>query len=90
MVALCARVVDKNRPNKVPRGGMGGYSHILAIRVCAAGKSKGLVIIENWSRNGFRLADKSCNNKRLNSRTIEHFLLRYRVTKFGKIYSSEG
>ena len=42
----------------------GGYSHILAIRICAAGKSivfkpfglvKGLVIIENWSSIGSRL-----------------------------------
>ena len=42
----------------------GGYSHILSIRVCAAGKGmvlkpfnleKGLVITENWSRIWFRL-----------------------------------
>ena len=45
-------------------GGGGGYSHILAIWICAAGKSMvfkpfglvlGLVIIENWSSIGSRL-----------------------------------
>ena len=48
------------------RGGGGGgeYSHILAIRVCAAGKGmvfkpfslvEGLVITKNWSSIGSRL-----------------------------------
>ena len=44
--------------------GWGGYSHLLAIRVCAAGKGMvfkpftlglGLIIIENWFRGGSRL-----------------------------------
>ena len=48
--------------HKFDRGG--GYSHILAIRVCAAGESmvfkpfglvNGLVIIENWSSTECRL-----------------------------------
>ena len=47
------------------RGG-GGYSHIMAMRVCAAGKGIvfkpftlgwGLVIIENWSSIGSRLTE---------------------------------
>ena len=45
-------------------GGGGGYSQVLAIRVCAAGKGVvfkpfsmvlGLVIIENWSSIGSHL-----------------------------------
>ena len=48
-----------------------GNSHILAIRVCTAGK--GMVSsnsgIENWSRIGSRLTA----HKRLKSKTIEHF-----------------
>ena len=50
-------------PSPLPRRG-GGYSHILAIRVCAAGKGmvfklfslvESLVIRENWSSIGSRL-----------------------------------
>ena len=51
------------------------YFHILAIRVCSAGKGMavfkpitlgwGLVIIKNWFRIGSRLTDKNFNNKRL-------------------------
>ena len=59
--------------------GEGGYSHIFAIRVCAAGKGMifkpfslvlGLVIIEIWSSMGSRL---TIADKKLKSRTIEHF-----------------
>ena len=51
------RVLINNNLTQWPGG---EYSHILAIRVCAAGKGmvfkpfglvKGLVIIENWSRS---------------------------------------
>ena len=61
-------------------GGEGGYSQVLAIRVCAAGKGMvfkpfsmvlGLVIIENWSSIGSRF--NGIVHKRLKSRTVEHF-----------------
>ena len=57
----------------------GGYSHILAIRVCAAGEGmvfkpfglvKCLVIIENWSSIGSRLTGSLAKN--LKSRTKYH------------------
>ena len=50
----------------------GGYSHILAIRVCASGKGMvfkqfamgyGLVIIENWYRIGSRLTGSLSGQK---------------------------
>ena len=53
---------------KMGKGLGGGIIHILAIRVCTAGKGmvfkpsilgQGLVIIENWSRIGSRLTDDS-------------------------------
>ena len=65
----------------------GGYSHILAIRVCAAGERivfnpfglvKCLVIIENWSSIGSRLTGSLT------------FLVWYKVTKFAKIGLLKG
>ena len=57
--------------NNTLGGGGGGYSHILAIPVCAAGKGKvfkpfsliwGIVIIENWSSIGSRFKGSLTKN----------------------------